>query len=115
MGVGRRKSATGPNRKAASRKQPAVGIPQHIQLMGHDIDVHVIPIKDWTMADCAGYWEPGENRIVLVEQAPDVTFLTFCHELTHAILSMMSHPLNEDEVFVDQFGGLLAQALKSAK
>jgi hypothetical protein len=30
-------------------------------------------------------------------------------------LSMMSHPLNEDEVFVDQFGGLLAQALKSAK
>jgi hypothetical protein len=83
--------------------------------MGHDIDVHVIPLKDWTMADCAGYWEPGENRIVLAQQAPDVTFHTFCHELCHAILSMMSHPLNEDEVFVDQFGGLLAQALKSAK
>ena len=114
MGVGRRKGATRVNQKAAGGKRTAVGIPSHFQLMGHDIDVHVVPIKDWTMADCAGYWEPGENRIVLAEQAPDVTFHTFCHELVHAILSMMSHPLNEDEVFVDQLGGLLAQALKSS-
>jgi hypothetical protein len=36
---------------------------------------------------------------------------TFCHELTHAMLDMISHELSRDEQFVDQLGALLQQAL----
>jgi hypothetical protein len=35
----------------------------------------------------------------------------FTHELTHALLDHMSHELSHDEVFVDQLGLLLQQAL----
>jgi len=83
--------------------------------MGHTITVMVSPAEDWAHAEVAGFWDPATNQITLVKQSKDVMWHTFWHEVTHAILHMMSHPLNDDEVFVDQFGGLLAQALKSAR
>lgn len=41
---------------------------------------------------------------------------TFCHELIHAILNNMGErELNDNEKFVDIFGGMLHQALTSAE
>ena len=40
---------------------------------------------------------------------------TFWHELTHAILHEMKHPLRDDEAFVTQFSSLLNKAILSAK
>jgi hypothetical protein len=39
----------------------------------------------------------------------------YFHELTHWILHVMSHPLQNDEAFVDMFAHLLYQALKSGE
>lgn len=41
--------------------------------------------------------------------------LTFWHELTHAILFDMHHPLESSEVFVDAFARRLDKAIKSAR
>lgn len=40
---------------------------------------------------------------------------TYFHELVHFILNSMKHELNDDEKFVNDFSGLLHQALKTAK
>ena len=40
---------------------------------------------------------------------------TFWHELTHAILHEMQHPLQDDEDFVTKFSGLLNTAILSAE
>jgi hypothetical protein len=40
---------------------------------------------------------------------------TFWHELTHAILHDMKHPLSADEVFVEKFSKRLNDAVHSAK
>jgi len=40
---------------------------------------------------------------------------TFWHELTHAILYEMGHPLRKDEDFVTKFSGLLNTAILSAE
>ena len=40
---------------------------------------------------------------------------TFWHELTHAILYEMQHPLYDNEKFVTEFAGHLAKAIKSAQ
>ena len=51
---------------------------------------------------------PGHTR--------DAVEHAFCHELTHAILVQMGEQdLNSNERFVDVFGGLLHQALKTAE
>ena len=39
----------------------------------------------------------------------------FCHELTHCILSTMGEDIGENEKFVDLFGTLLHQVLKTIK
>lgn len=40
---------------------------------------------------------------------------TFFHELTHAVLYEMRHPLWCDEQFVDEFARLFAQAIHTSK
>lgn len=40
---------------------------------------------------------------------------TFWHEITHAILHDMQHPLWDNEVFVTQFSKRLSQAINTAK
>lgn len=37
------------------------------------------------------------------------------HEITHAILTTMRHPLNKNEKFIKQFAPLLAQIVKTMK
>jgi hypothetical protein len=40
---------------------------------------------------------------------------TFIHELTHAVLYDMNHPLWSDERFVEQFAKLLYEAIRTSK
>ena len=40
---------------------------------------------------------------------------TFWHEVTHAILHEMAHPLSRNEPFVTQFSHLLTRAIYSAR
>jgi len=88
------------------------GIPQSFQLMGHKITVKVIPKARWRRKSCVGVWIPDKLRIELLDDGEaSVVQHTFCHELTHAMLDMISHELSRDEQFVDQLGALLQQAL----
>lgn len=98
-------------------------IPKSIQLMGHTITVRLVSAKDWDalcdkyeeLEDSVGWWIPADDLIVIKRQAKAATFHTLTHEITHAILYFMNSPLTHDEQFVDQFGGLLAQALNTAR
>lgn len=90
-------------------------IPKSIQLLAHTITVEVVPKAKWKMEDAVGYWVPGENRIVLLRQPRTQLAHTYLHEVTHAVLDAMNHKLSRNEPFVDQFAGLLAQALESGK
>jgi hypothetical protein len=102
-------------------------IPKSFQLLGHTITVRIVSVRDWEAlveavdddnnmdeADL-GYWIPGDDLIVLKRQPKAQLMHTFTHELTHAILYYMNCALWTDEVFVDNFGGLLAQAMDTAK
>ncbi len=90
-------------------------IPSTFQLSSMTVSVIIVPQAKWKAADCVGYWDPLKAQIVLLKQNPDVMWHTFWHEAVHAALCMMSSPLNDDEVFVDQLGGHFAQIIKSAK
>jgi len=88
------------------------GIPKRFQLLGHVIQVRVVPKSRWRHKGAVGIWEPDKLRISILAGQP-ITALqqTFCHEWGHAMLCLMSHPLEHDEQFVDQLGHLLQQAL----
>lgn len=88
------------------------GIPKRFQLLGHVITVRIVPKSRWRHKDAVGIWEPDKLRISILGGQP-MTALgqCFCHELTHAMLDMMSHKLSRDEQFVDQFAHLLHNAL----
>ena len=86
-------------------------IPKRYKLMGHTINVHVVPEARWKQKDCVGLYEPHRRRILVRGSVDDsLKQHTFCHELVHSILSTMDHKLNDDEKFVDMFAGLLHQA-----
>ncbi len=92
-----------------------LGIPKSFQLHGHTITVRILPLSRWPHSKGAvGIWDPSLNRIDLRGDQPDTALQqTLCHEIVHSILSAMNHKLNNDEIFVDIFGSLLAQALAS--
>lgn len=98
-------------------------IPKTLQLLGHTIRIHVISKAHWEaladkyedIEDAVAYWSPRDNVILIKRQPRSQMLHSLYHELTHAILDMMSNKLTHDEVFVDQFGGLLAQAMDTAK
>jgi hypothetical protein len=92
-----------------------VNIPSKLTLMGHTITVHVIAPKDWKHKDCVGLFDPVNHLIAVKKMRPSLMAHVFAHELTHAILSVMSHELYDNEQFVDTFGGLLAQALTTGE
>lgn len=92
-----------------------MNIPRKVQLMGHTVAVSVVTPKEWKHKGCVGYFDPANSLIAIKRARPSQMAHVFFHELTHAILALMSHDLYEDETFVDSFGGLLAQALSSAK
>jgi hypothetical protein len=82
--------------------------------MGKDFTVEVISAGDWEDDESWGSCDHKTSRILVKNLSQDVNTATFFHELVHAILNCMNHDLNNDETFVDVFGGLLHQALKSA-
>lgn len=99
----------------AACRHARLGIPRAFQLHGHIITVRILPLSRWPHTKGAvGIWDPSLNRIDLRGDQPDTALQqTLCHEIVHSIMSAMNHRLNDDEVFVDNFGSLLAQALSS--
>lgn len=91
----------------------STGIPKSFQLLGHTINVRVIPRSKWRHGkNVVGIWIPDKLRIDLLADPIETQLqATFCHELTHALLDMMNHELSHNEAFVDNLGGLLMQAL----
>jgi len=89
--------------------------------MGHTIKVHIMSRRDWDalaekyddMEDSCGFFVADDNLIVLMRQPRSKLLHTFHHELTHAILFYMNNKLWRNEAFVDQFAGLLSQALET--
>jgi len=89
------------------------GIPKRFQLLGHVIQVRIVPKSRWRHGkNAVGIWMPDKLRIEILSGQP-ITALqqTFCHEWGHAMLCLMSHELEHDEVFVDQLGHMLQQSL----
>jgi len=91
-------------------------IPHTVPLMGHVIQVFIIPKDQWPHGEeTAGIWLPLEHQIHIYDGLDDSNKIhTFFHELLHACLDCMNHKLSRNEVFVDQLGGLLHQALVGA-
>lgn len=86
-------------------------IPSSFKLLAHRIRVKSIPAAEWEYEDHVGSYNAVEQTILLRDDGGTLPGHTFCHELTHAILTSMGHPLNDQESFVDNFSGLLHQAL----
>ena len=75
-----------------------------------------MPQKRWKRLNIEGHWSPNKNTISICDTVPEERLQqVFCHEMTHAILDAMNHPLSQDEVFVDNFAGLLCQAWTTIK
>lgn len=90
-------------------------IPRAFRLMGHRITVRVVNRRDWKHPGALGLWEPDKGQILLLRQPRTMLRHTLWHEITHAMLDMMSHRLSSNEAFVDQLGGLLAQINDTAE
>lgn len=90
------------------------GIPKTFKLMGHTINVRVVPQSKWRHGgNCVGRWDPNKHRIdVLAVQPASNRQQIFCHELMHALFDMAGHEaLSQDEALVDRMGHLIQQAL----
>lgn len=99
-------------------------IPKTFSLLGHTITIRVLSKRDWeALAEMSeqideedfGAWFQSQNLILIRRTSRSLMMHTFVHELTHAVLDMMNSDLSFDEAFVDNFGGLLAQALGTSK
>lgn len=101
-------------------KQPAV-IPRRIRV-GHkrySIDIVESMLRKGDRARI--YYD--QQRIVMGKRSnltgkpftPNRFNHTFWHEVTHAILDAMQHPLRNDEQFVEQFSKNLYQVLRTAE
>lgn len=90
-------------------------IPKSLKLMGHTVKVECLPPAKWKQKECVGYFSPRDMKIAVLKRPGTGTEHAFTHELTHAMLYCMGHALYEDEQFVDTLGGLLHQAMNSAK
>lgn len=100
-------------------------IPKTFQLLNHTYTVRIVSERDWESLceelpdemdeDDLGYFIPRKNLIVVKRQKRSQMMHTFFHELMHAIYYNMHINLPHDEQHVDQAGGLLAQAMDTAK
>lgn len=104
-------------------KPPSVRrIPKTLKLLNHTVTVRVVSPRDWEaieeendLEDAVACWAPNLDLILIKRQSKDQMLHALYHELTHAILDMMSDKLSYNEKFVDTFGGLLAQAMDTAR
>lgn len=92
-------------------------VPASFNLLGHTVTVRVIEDVDWPYADDeVGMYESHRHRInIRGGMSESMTAHTFHHELLHACLTAMSHPLNDDEAQLDMLAGLIHQALSTSK
>lgn len=99
-------------------------IPKSYELLGHKITIRVCSTREWEALcemcekieeDDYGVWFPDDNLIVIRRTKASLMWHTFWHETSHAVLDMMNSPLSNDEAFVDNLAGLLAQANATAK
>jgi len=95
-------------------------IPKAFKLMGHTITVRVVNKRDWDaisdkygIEDAVGYWSPRDQLILIKRGKPSLVVHTFWHEVTHAVLDSLNDKLSNNETFVDNFSGLLAQAVQT--
>jgi len=68
--------------------------------------------------DAFGEYNSERDTITIYRTArtPELQAHTFCHELMHVLLEAAGRPdLSDDEGFVDTMGGLLHQALSTAR
>jgi hypothetical protein len=92
-------------------------IPKSFALHGTTYEVSCVSEKNWEgEADELGYLLPQLGKVAIKAGDQQIMEHTYCHELVHAILTHMGEDkLNRNEKFVDMFGGLLHQAMTSAK
>jgi hypothetical protein len=90
-------------------------IPSSFKLMGHTVTVDLIPPIKWKRKDACGWFDPNKLHIEVLKRPGTITEQTFLHELMHAVFYALNHPLYQNEELVDQIGGLLHQAIKTAK
>lgn len=97
-------------------------IPKSFQIMGHTVKVSVINARDWAtlsetcplMTGAVGIYNDSA-QLILIKKAPRSQMMhTLYHEIMHAALHYMGHKLWDNEQFVDQLGGLMAQVEASA-
>jgi hypothetical protein len=95
-----------------------LGIPRRFQIHGHRITVKILTPAGWTRhkfpKGAVGIYDPTTHVIGLRNELGDTEIgQAFCHELVHALLDEMNHKLSFNEVFVDNLGSLLHQALQT--
>jgi hypothetical protein len=96
-------------------------IPSKFNILNHTIEV-VYDNEHCDKNDCFAQFIPKENKIILANKykiktgwrkyKQEIIDHSFYHELVHCILYYMNSKLWEDEKFVDQFAGLMAQIFK---
>lgn len=83
--------------------------------MGHTINVELIPPIKWKYPKAVGWFDTQNLTIKVLKRPGTITEQTFLHELMHAVFYALNNPLYENEELVDQVGGLLHQAITTAK
>lgn len=94
-------------------------LPSSVQILGQHITIKSMP-DHGSFGDRHGDWDSQINTIRVVgmsDQTPqDVTFATYYHELTHAILDLTGHTeLSQDENFVERISQAFYQAEQTRK
>lgn len=88
-------------------------IPKSVVVSRKRYHVHVGDAKRFKRAN--GYIDFVPANIYVHTNKRSKMQETFWHELTHAILYEMDHPLYNNEKFVTRFSKLLNQAINTAK
>lgn len=92
-------------------------LPQKFQLLAHQWTVE--PVKGSFMEGedlCNGVCDFSSLTIkVNVDLPESLVVHSFLHEVMHAVLWSLGHPLATDEGFVDSVGCALAQVMSSAE
>lgn len=91
-------------------------IPKQFKLMAHTWTVeHVQGTFDVDGDACNGVCDFSSLTLrVNVAAPPSLVLHSFLHEVMHAVLWSLGHPLATDEGFVDSVGCAMAQVLASA-
>ena len=86
------------------------------ECLGNTITVRRVTVDELPDDAVACYDSETHEILLLKTLSKDAMLHAFLHEHTHAALQALGRTeLNDDEVFVDTFAGLLHQMLKSCK